>query len=98
MSGAGLICILILMILDIPLDAIEHDYLLTDVALESGIDERLAEIRQIGLTDEWAITAPDMVIGMQKHLDTTYAGLAAYLDGIGFDGIKRTNLRELLLN
>lgn len=85
------------MILDIPLDAIEHDYFLTDAALEGERDERLAEIRQIGLTDEWAITAPDMIIGMQKHLDTVYAGLEGYLDGIGFDSMKRTNLRELLL-
>lgn len=85
------------MILDIPLDAIEHDYLLTDLALEADKDERLAEIRQIGLTDEWAVTAPDLVVGIQKHLDATFGGLDAYLDGIGFDAGRRALLRELLL-
>ncbi|EFY91543.1 tyrosine/serine protein phosphatase, putative [Metarhizium acridum CQMa 102] len=93
----GLICILILMILDVPLGAIEHDYFLTDPALEAERHERLAEIRQIGLTDDWAVTAPELVIGVQKHLDVVYGGLEAYLDDIGFDGIQRAQLRELLL-
>ncbi|KAK8924542.1 hypothetical protein VCV18_004963 [Metarhizium anisopliae] len=93
----GLICILILMILDIPLGAIEHDYFLTDPALEAERQERLAEIRQIGLTDDWAVTAPELVIGVQKHLDVEYGGLEAYLDGIGFGEIQRAQLRELLL-
>jgi hypothetical protein len=85
------------MILDIPLDAIEHDYFLTDAALEAERDERLVEIRQIGLTDEWISTAPDMVIGTQKHLNVVYGGLEAYLDGIGFDGTRRAQVRDLLL-
>ncbi|EFY97587.2 tyrosine/serine protein phosphatase [Metarhizium robertsii ARSEF 23] len=93
----GLICILILMILDIPLGAIEHDYFLTDPALEAQRHERLAEIRQIGLTDDWAVTAPELVIGVQKHLDVEYGGLEAYLDDIGFGEIQRAQLRELLL-
>lgn len=93
----GLICILILMILDIPLGAIEHDYFLTDPALEAQRHERLAEIRQIGLTDDWAVTAPELVIGVQKHLDVEYGGLEAYLDGIGFGEIQRAQLGELLL-
>ncbi|GAO17016.1 hypothetical protein UVI_02022090 [Ustilaginoidea virens] len=93
----GLIIILILMILDIPTDAIEHDYLLTDAALESDREERLAEIRQLGLTDDWAVTSPVMVSGLKGHLDLQYGGLENYLDGIGFDAAQRTNLRQLLL-
>ncbi|KJK93225.1 hypothetical protein H633G_02902 [Metarhizium anisopliae BRIP 53284] len=96
-TSPRLICILILMILDIPLGAIEHDYFLTDPALEAERQERLAEIRQIGLTDDWAVTAPELVIGVQKHLDVEYGGLEAYLDGIGFGEIQRAQLRELLL-
>ncbi|KHN95394.1 Protein-tyrosine phosphatase, SIW14-like protein [Metarhizium album ARSEF 1941] len=93
----GLICVLILMILRVPLAAIEHDYFLTDPALEAERHERLAEIRQIGLTDEWAITAPELVTGVQRHLDVMYGGLEAYLDDIGFDQNQRARLRELLL-
>ncbi|KAK2598950.1 hypothetical protein QQS21_005555 [Conoideocrella luteorostrata] len=93
----GLIVILILMILDVSLDAIEHDYILTDAALAEERNERLAEIRQIGLTDDWAATSPAMVTGVQKHLQAKYGGLHAYLDGIGFDSTERANLRHLLM-
>ncbi|UNI19140.1 Protein-tyrosine-phosphatase [Purpureocillium takamizusanense] len=93
----GIICALLLMILEVPAPAIEHDYFLTDAALISERDERLAEIRNIGLTDEWFNTAEDMISGMEKHLAQTYGGLDAYLDGIGFGQQDRDRLREQLL-
>lgn len=86
-----------LMILDVPLPAIEHDYLLTDAALASERHQRRAECREIGLTDDWASTAEDMVAGVEKFLAQTYGGLDAYLDAIGFDAAHRSKLRQLLL-
>ncbi|KYK54328.1 hypothetical protein DCS_06285 [Drechmeria coniospora] len=93
----GLVCTLILMILDVPVSAIEHDYFLTDAALLSSRDERLAEVREIGLSDEWASTAEDMITGMDEHLVQKYGGLNAYLDHIGFGEAARTKLRDVLL-
>lgn len=86
------------MILGVPLDAIEHDYSLTDKALEEEREERLAEVREVGLTDEWVATSPVMISGLQKHLHLKYGGLEAYLDGIGFDADQRAVLRELLMH
>lgn len=94
----GLIIILILMILGVPLDAIEHDYSLTDKALEEEREERLAEVREVGLTDEWVATSPVMISGLQKHLHLKYGGLEAYLDGVGFEADQRAVLRELLMH
>lgn len=85
------------MALGIPTPAIEHDYFLTDEALASGNEERLAEIREIGLTDDWASTAPDMITGMEKHLREKYGGVDKYLDQIGFGQDDRQRLREVLL-
>ena len=67
----GIVCALLLMILEVPAPAIEHDYFLTDAALVSEREERIAEIRNIGLTDEWFNTAEDMITGMEKHLAQT---------------------------
>lgn len=85
------------MILDVPVSAIEHDYALTDEALIPDREERLAEIRQIGLTDEWADTAKDMIVRVKQHLDENYGGLDVYLDGIGFGADDRARVRDALL-
>jgi len=93
----GLIVSLVLMILDVPIEAIEYDYMLTSGALESEREDRLAEIREIGLTDDWFETAPDMIVRTARHLDSVYGGIAGYLDKIGFGKDDRQRLRELLL-
>ncbi|OLN84476.1 Tyrosine-protein phosphatase [Colletotrichum chlorophyti] len=93
----GLIIALVLMILDVPLEAIEHDYMLTSGALESEREERLAEIREIGLTEDWYETAPDMIVRTARHLEEVHGGIQGYLDKIGFDQEDRQKLRELLL-
>jgi hypothetical protein len=85
------------MILDVPISAIEYDYGLSDEALIPEREQRLIEIREIGLTDEWLHTADDMIVGLQKHLDSKYGGLNAYLDGIGFGAGDRAKLRDALL-
>lgn len=85
------------MVLGVPITAIEHDYFLTDAALAPERKERLAEIHQLGLTDEWAVTSPDMIKGLQKHLETKYGGLDGYLDSIGFDESQRQKVRDFLL-
>lgn len=85
------------MILDVPIDAIEHDYFLSNVGLETEREKLIKEVKQIGLTEEWVGTSKDMVVGMQRHLDDKYGGLEAYLDGIGFNKGCRVQLRDTLL-
>jgi hypothetical protein len=85
------------MILDIPIDAIEHDYFLTDAALSHGLDQRLAELREVGLADDWAGTASNMITAIRDHLDERYGGLDGYLDHIGFTKAERYLVRDTLL-
>lgn len=85
------------MILGAPVTAIEYDYFLSDDGLVSEREERVAEIREIGLTEDWANTAKGMITGMVEHLDEKYGGLDGYLDQVGFGDVERTRVREALL-
>ncbi|KAJ4145731.1 hypothetical protein LMH87_004568 [Akanthomyces muscarius] len=93
----GLICCLILMILGIPMSAIEYDYLLTDEGLAREREQLIKEVQSVGLTEAWAYTDRGMMESLKKHLDDRYGGLDAYLDSIGFDESKRALVRDTLL-
>lgn len=85
------------MILKIPRAAIEHDYFLTDAALMPSRPQMLVEIHEIGLPDEWAGTAKDMISSIESHIKSKYGSLEGYLDSIGFDQDHRAMIQETLL-
>lgn len=85
------------MILRIPRAAIEHDYSLTDAALLPSRPQMLVEIHEIGLTDEWAGTARDMISSIESHIKAKYGSLEGYLDSIGFGQDQRAMIQETLL-
>lgn len=85
------------MILKIPRAAIEHDYFLTDAALAPSRPQMLVEIHEIGLTDEWAGTASDMISSIESHIKAKYGSLEGYLDSIGFGQDQRDMIQETLL-
>ncbi len=92
----GIIIILTLMIIGVPPEAIDYDYQLSDKELQPEKASRLAEIREIGLSDEFGDTAKEMIDEVAKHLDAKYGSLDSYLDGIGFGQDKREKLRDVL--
>lgn len=92
----GLIVALVLMALDVPVEAITHDYLLSQDGLQSERETRLAEIREIGLTPEWADTPRDFVTRVHQHVSTRYNGIDGYLDSIEFGEAERRGLVEAL--
>lgn len=85
------------MILDVPIEAIEYDYHLTDAALDHERSEREAEIREVGLPSDWARTAKGMIKGTKAHLDEGYGGLDGYLDHIGFTKADQQQVKDNLL-
>ncbi|KAI0123112.1 tyrosine/serine protein phosphatase [Xylariales sp. AK1849] len=85
----GLIVALALMILNVPVDAISHDYLLTQEGLVAERESRLAEIEEMGLTPDWGDCPRDFVPRVQEHINTKYGGVEAYLDSIGFGAAER---------
>ncbi|KAL2760581.1 hypothetical protein ACRALDRAFT_2024533 [Sodiomyces alcalophilus JCM 7366] len=93
----GLVIALILMILGVPVSAIEHDYALSDEGLVQDKEQRLEDVRGIDLPDDWHKTAPGMIAAISEHLTRRYGGLDGYLDTIGFQPTERSQLRERLL-
>lgn len=92
----GIIVMLVLMILGVLEAAIEYDYELSDEGLAAEKESRLAEIRAIGLSDDFGGVAKDMTAAVRRHLDENYSGLEKYLDNIGFDAREREKLRNRL--
>ena len=92
----GLVIALVLMILGVPTKAINHDYLLSQDGLRSEKDARMAEIKEIGLTPEWADTPKDFVARLEQHLATRYNGVNGYLDQVGFGNAERERLVDRL--
>lgn len=92
----GLIIMLVLLVLDVPVDAIEYDYDLTEGKLEVEKEPRLAEIREMGLPDSFGSIAPNFVPQIASHLEEKYGSVDKYLDGIGFGQDARDKLRAKL--
>lgn len=92
----GLIIAVTLMTLDVPSNAIFHDYMLTQQELLVEKDSRLAEIEEIGLTPEWGDCAADFIEKIQMHIQRKYGGVNEYLDSIGFRELDRQRLVEAL--
>ncbi|RYO84368.1 hypothetical protein DL766_007655 [Monosporascus sp. MC13-8B] len=88
----GLVVALVLMILGVPTEAINHDYLLSRDGLRSEKEARMAEIKEIGLTPEWGDTPKDFVARLEQHVATRYNGVNGYLDEIGFGNAERKRL------
>jgi protein-tyrosine phosphatase len=80
----GLVIALILFLLQIPIPAISHDYVLSESELLPERESRLVEIRSIGLTEDFAGCPPEWIEEMRKHLEENYGGVRAYCRGIGF--------------
>ena len=79
------------------LAAIEHDYHLSEAALHAEMEERVREIREIGLADEFAGCPAGFTLEMKRHLDEEYGGVRGYLRAIGVGEEMQDQLRRLLL-
>jgi protein-tyrosine phosphatase len=79
----GLIICLALLILQVPVDAITHDYLLSEDGLATEREARLEEIASIGLGEEFAGCPANWVEEIAHHLTNTYGGISEYAKSIG---------------
>jgi protein-tyrosine phosphatase len=92
----GLLVALILLLLDMPLEAITYDYCLSESELLSEQESRLQEIREIGLTDDFAKTPRNWIPELHQYLEQKYGGIRSYLGSIGVDDRKQDRVVELL--
>ncbi|KAI1429442.1 protein-tyrosine phosphatase-like protein [Xylaria sp. FL1777] len=92
----GMVVALALLVLGVPMDAINHDYLLSQSSLMPKRDDRVSEMLQIGLTPGWGDCPPDFMERVCGHFDVRYGGVDGYLDSIGFGAEDRARLVDVL--
>ena len=75
----GLVIILLLLLLDIPKDAITADYLASEQELVPEKEERVAELRRVGLTEDFARCPEGFVQHVTSRINEQYGGVEKHL-------------------
>lgn len=92
----GLLVALILLLLDMPLEAITYDYCQSEPELLPEQESRLQEIREIGLTEDFAKTPKNWIPELHQYLEQKYGGVRSYLATIGVDGKTQDRVVDVL--
>lgn len=92
----GLLILLILLLLDVPKEAIQTDYMATERNLAVERKNRLKEVSRIGLGGEFVDCSRTFTDDMTAHIDENCGGLEAFFDGCGVDIDMRNRIKTLL--
>lgn len=92
----GLLVALLLFLMEVRIEAITYDYTMSEGELLPERESRMKEIREIGLSEEFAGTPKDWIIKMKEHLDEKFGGVKRYLDSIGVNEEMQGRLVKIL--
>lgn len=92
----GLVIFFILLLLEVPIDAMTHDYRMSEKELLPEKESRMKEISSIGLDEGFAGCPESWIEKMQEHLDVKYGGVWKYCRSIGFTEEEEENLLQIL--
>lgn len=93
----GLTVLLVLLLLKIPMPVIEADYKLSQRELLPEREDKIREVRSIGLPDSFADCPDDWVSTVTTWIEETYGSVEAYLKGIGVGEEMQESIRAALL-
>jgi protein-tyrosine phosphatase len=93
----GLIILLVLLLCGVGPEAAEKDYVTSEKELEPEREERLEDIKKVGLDESFAGCPPDFVGTVIKHLDERYGGVEKYLTQIGVGEEAQQTVRAVML-
>ncbi|KAF7161136.1 hypothetical protein CNMCM6106_008499 [Aspergillus hiratsukae] len=94
----GLIVLLLLLLVpEVSVDAIAADYVKSEPELVVEFEERMREIRVLGLDEEYTKCPPGFTQQICAHLDAKYGGVEGYLMTVGVDREKQELIRQRLL-
>lgn len=91
----GLVIIVLLLLLDTPLHAISSDYLASERELLPERVSRLAEINEIGLSENFADCPPNFVDEVSHYINEAYGGMEGYISSIG---VSKTTQEKVIDN
>lgn len=92
----GLIALLALMLCNVPEDAIEKDYRLSESELASEREDKITEVRSIGLPDSFADCPKDWTRTVHDHVNSKLGGVEKYLEDCGVTKAQQAELKALL--
>ncbi|TQB69597.1 hypothetical protein MPDQ_001635 [Monascus purpureus] len=94
----GLIVLLLLLLTGVvPEEAMSADYVKSEPELRVELQERLEEMHELGLSDDFAKCPAGYVADMKKYIDSKYGGVEAYLLSIGINLKKQETIRKKLI-
>ena len=94
----GLVIMLLLLLLDVPVDAISADYMASERELGSEKEARMKEIQSVGLGEAFAGCPEGFVNEMLRHINQNHLKLDTYLRTIGADSEVQESIRHQLLD
>ncbi|PKY04024.1 hypothetical protein P168DRAFT_327045 [Aspergillus campestris IBT 28561] len=95
----GLIVLLCLLLVAdvVPEDAMAADYVRSEPELVAEVDERMKEIRKLGLSEEYTKCPAGFIGEIKRHLQEVYGGVEGYLSYVGVTGEEVERVRGVLL-
>jgi protein-tyrosine phosphatase len=81
----GLSVALALFLINVPLKAISEDYVISEEKLLPERAERIEEIEQMGMSEDFAGCPPDFIESMLSYVESQYGSVEKYLTTIGVD-------------
>jgi protein tyrosine/serine phosphatase len=93
----GITILLVLLLCQMDIAAITADYVKSEAELQPEMEERMKEIRSIGLDEEFARCPPHFCRAMEEYLDSKYGGIRQFLTSIGVDEAQQEAVRQNLL-
>lgn len=91
----GLTVLLTLLLLEVPIEAAEKDYMMSQEELVPEREERVKEINSIGLPDSFADCDPRFVRAVDEHLRERYGGIGGYLEYAGVSAEVQNDVRKI---
>lgn len=92
----GLVVLLVLLLCGVPQEVVKQDYRLSESELAPERNEKLAEIRSIGLPDSFADCPEKWTVAVCDYLNATYGGAGKYLEECGVSCQQQQCLKALL--
>jgi protein-tyrosine phosphatase len=92
----GLVIQLVLMLLGVPLGAIDGDYMLSSYELAPEKNEKLIEVQSIGLTDDFIDCDPGLVYIVDRHIRNNYGSVERYLVEAGVSLKMQLKVKQIL--
>ncbi|KAK5164089.1 uncharacterized protein LTR77_010180 [Saxophila tyrrhenica] len=92
----GLIVLLILLLLGVPVSAIEADYQASGPELAKERQAKVEEVRSIGLPDAFADCEDGWAGGVCGFIEREFGGVEGYLEGCGVTGEQMERIKKTL--